>query len=85
MRYAIVIERAGNNFGAYVPDLPGCVSTGYTVAEVEANIREAIEVHIEPQQAMVGEGCECRIVVDVDVASSSRWDAACPDIVDATA
>ena len=47
MRYAIVIERAGNNFGAYVPDLPGCVSTGYTVAEVEANIHEAIEFHIE--------------------------------------
>ena len=47
MRYAVVIEKAGNNFSAYVPDLPGCVSTGATLAEVEANIREAIELHIE--------------------------------------
>ena len=47
MRYAVVIEKAGENFSAYVPDLPGCVSTGETVAAVEANIREAIEFHIE--------------------------------------
>ncbi len=42
MRYAIVIERAENNFSAYVPDLPGCVVTGKTIAEVETEIREAI-------------------------------------------
>jgi len=47
MRYAIVIENAGANFSAYVPDLPGCVATGSSVAEVEREIREAIELHIE--------------------------------------
>jgi predicted RNase H-like HicB family nuclease len=46
MRYAIVIERAENNFAAYVPDLPGCVATGKTVKETEQQIREAIEFHI---------------------------------------
>ena len=46
MRYAIVIENAGNNFSAYVPDLPGCVATGATVAETEQLIREAIELHL---------------------------------------
>ena len=47
MRYAIVIENAGPNYSAYVPDLPGCVATGATVEEVEREIREAIEFHIE--------------------------------------
>jgi len=47
MRYAIVIERAEANYSAYVPDLPGCVATGNTVAEVEAEIREAITFHVE--------------------------------------
>ena len=47
MRYAIVIENAGGNFSAYVPDLPGCVATGETIPEVEQRIREAIEFHLE--------------------------------------
>ncbi len=47
MRYAIVIERAKSNYSAYVPDLPGCVATGNSVAEVEAEIRNAIRVHID--------------------------------------
>ena len=47
MRYAIVIEDAGNNYSAYVPDLPGCVATGATLKETEKTIREAIEFHIE--------------------------------------
>ena len=47
MRYAVVIEQADNNYSAYVPDLPGCVATGNTVAEAEQAIREAIELHIE--------------------------------------
>jgi predicted RNase H-like HicB family nuclease len=46
MRYAIVIEKAGSNFSAYVPDLPGCVATGVTVEETEREIREAIEFHL---------------------------------------
>ena len=47
MRYAIVIEKAGHNYSAYVPDLPGCVATGTTVEQAEDQIREAIEFHIE--------------------------------------
>jgi len=46
-RYAIVVESADGNFAAYVPDLPGCVATGDTVAEVEVAIKEAIEMHLE--------------------------------------
>ncbi len=47
MRYAIVIEKALGNYAAYVPDLPGCIATGATVAETESLIREAIEFHLE--------------------------------------
>jgi predicted RNase H-like HicB family nuclease len=46
MRYAVVIEMAEGNYSAYVPDLPGCIATGETVAEVQKLIREAIELHI---------------------------------------
>ncbi|RWL43879.1 MULTISPECIES: type II toxin-antitoxin system HicB family antitoxin [unclassified Mesorhizobium] len=51
MRYAVVIEKAGNNFSAYVPDLPGCIATGATVPEVENEIRDAIRFHIEGLRA----------------------------------
>lgn len=47
MKYAVVIERASSNYSAYVVDLPGCVATGSTFAEVECEIREAIELHLE--------------------------------------
>ena len=47
MRYAIVIEQAENNFSAFVPDLPGCVATGKTIAEVETETRDAITFHVE--------------------------------------
>jgi predicted RNase H-like HicB family nuclease len=46
-RYAIVIEDAGSNLAAYVPDLPSCVATGESVEEVGRLIREAIELHLE--------------------------------------
>jgi predicted RNase H-like HicB family nuclease len=46
MRYAVVIERAEGSYSAYVPDLPGCIATGATVAEVEAGIREAVVLHV---------------------------------------
>lgn len=51
MRYAIVIEKAPANYAAYVPDLPGCVATGASVAETETLIREAIEFHLEGLRA----------------------------------
>jgi len=47
MRYAVVIEKGERNYSAYIPDLPGCVSVGDTLKEVKAEIREAIEFHLE--------------------------------------
>jgi predicted RNase H-like HicB family nuclease len=47
MRYAIVIEHAETNLSAYVPDLPGCITTGRTVEEIIRNMREAIGLHID--------------------------------------
>jgi predicted RNase H-like HicB family nuclease len=45
-RYAVVIEKAENNYGAYVPDLDGCIATGKTVEDAERLIREVIELHV---------------------------------------
>jgi predicted RNase H-like HicB family nuclease len=47
MRYTVVFEKSGDNYAAFVPDLPGCVATGKTKALVERNIREAIAFHLE--------------------------------------
>lgn len=47
MRYAVVIERGANGYGAYVLDLPGCVAVGETEEEVRRLIREALELHVE--------------------------------------
>jgi len=47
MKYAVVIEPTGTGFSAYVPDLPGCISTGTTLAEIESGIVEAITLHLQ--------------------------------------
>lgn len=47
MQYLVVIEKAERNYAAYVPDLPGCVSTGNTIEQTLDNIREAITFHLE--------------------------------------
>ena len=47
MQYAVIIEKSDTGFGAYVPDLPGCVAVGETDEEVRELIREAIEFHID--------------------------------------
>ncbi|KAI9133031.1 type II toxin-antitoxin system HicB family antitoxin [Acaryochloris sp. CCMEE 5410] len=46
MRYLTIIEQTKTGYSAYSPDLPGCVSTGLTYEEVEQNMREAIEFHL---------------------------------------
>ena len=51
MRYAVVIERAKSNYAAYVPDLPGCIATGRTLASVQRRIREAVAFHIDGMRA----------------------------------
>ena len=60
MRYAVVIEKADGNYSAYVPDLPGCVATGDTVAAVEGEIREAMRFHIEGAQGRRLAGARAR-------------------------
>ena len=66
-RYAVVFEKAATNWAAYVPDLPGCVTTGRTLEETKSNIREAIEVHLDamrefgdpiPEPTSIGETVE---------------------------
>jgi predicted RNase H-like HicB family nuclease len=52
-RYAIVVEKGTDSYGAYVPDLPGCIAAAETKSEVLKLIREAIEFHID---GMRGEG-----------------------------
>ena len=47
MKYAVIIEKGPTSYGAYVPDLPGCMATGDTREEVIKLIQEAIEFHIE--------------------------------------
>ena len=46
-KYLVIFEKAGENYSAYSPDIPGCIATGKTRQEVEKNIREAISFHIE--------------------------------------
>lgn len=50
MHYAIVIEKAEGDYSAYAPNLPGCVTTGATIKEVEQNMKEAIALHLEGLQ-----------------------------------
>lgn len=47
MNYTVVIEKGETSYGAYIPDLPGCVAVGETLEEVESLIGEAIEFHLE--------------------------------------
>ena len=51
MRYAIVIEKGEHNYSAYAPDLPGCIATAESLAEVREDIRAAVEFHIEGLRA----------------------------------
>jgi predicted RNase H-like HicB family nuclease len=51
MQYLVVIEQGPSSFGAYVPDLPGCVAAGESREEVATLIQEAIELHIEDLKA----------------------------------
>ena len=47
MKYAVIVEQGDNNFGAHVPDLPGCVAVAETREEVLELIQEAIEFHLD--------------------------------------
>jgi predicted RNase H-like HicB family nuclease len=49
-KYLIIIETTSKGFSAYVPDLPGCIATGSTKKQVEQNIFEAVQFHLEGLQ-----------------------------------
>ncbi|NVD73016.1 type II toxin-antitoxin system HicB family antitoxin [Duganella sp. BJB1802] len=51
MKFLVIVEEGPKSFGAYVPDLPGCVAVGATRSEVVALIQEAIEFHLEGMRA----------------------------------
>jgi len=53
MKYLVVIEETATGFGAYVPDLPGCIAVGSTRAEVTRLIHEAVQLHLE---SLAGDG-----------------------------
>ncbi|HTU46423.1 MAG TPA: type II toxin-antitoxin system HicB family antitoxin [Bryobacteraceae bacterium] len=68
MQYTVIIENAGSNYSAYVPDLPGCISTGRTIEETKKNIQEAIEMHLEGMREdglPIPEPASTAVVVDV--------------------
>ena len=54
MKFAVVFEKADSNWAAYVPDLPGCITTGSSLPETKRNIREAVALHLEAMRE-VGE------------------------------
>ncbi len=67
MRYAVFIGKTANKYSAYVPELPGCITTAATIEEIELNIREAITFHLDglredglptPTPSAVVEYCE---------------------------
>lgn len=66
VRYAVIFEKAENNWAAYVPDLPGCITTGATLEETERNIREAIAGHLETLREF-GEGAPLPTTIARDV------------------
>jgi len=68
MRYVIIIEKGDHSYGAYVPDLPGCVAVGETKEEVLRLIQEAIEFHLEglrEEGVAVPEPCSSSEYVEV--------------------
>ncbi len=81
LKYAVVFERTPNNYSAYAPDLPGCISAAKTWDDIQVSIREAIEFHIaginedgdlipEPMLSVA----EAAAYHNDTVASSTEWD-----------
>lgn len=71
MQYTVIIEQGANSWGAYVPDLPGCIAAGESREEALALIREAIEFHIEglvEQGEPVPEPHSSSELVEIDAA-----------------
>ena len=77
MKYVVVFEKAPNNWCAFVPDLPGCVTTGDTFEETKELIREAIEFHIEgyveDDEEIPHHSCVDAAVVEVKIPEGARF------------
>jgi predicted RNase H-like HicB family nuclease len=58
MKYLVVIEKMGNNYGAYSPDVDGCVATGATIKETIQRMTEALELHLEGEEEIVPKGMD---------------------------
>lgn len=72
VKYAVIFEQAQSNWAAYVPDLPGCVTTGRTLEETKLNIREAIQGHLETLRQFgdpVPEPCSLAGEVEITTAA----------------
>jgi predicted RNase H-like HicB family nuclease len=67
-KYAVIFEKSGNGWGAFVPDLPGCVALGLTLGETKTLIGEAVEQHVEVMRADGEEIPEPSYVEFVEVA-----------------
>jgi predicted RNase H-like HicB family nuclease len=67
-KYAVIFEKSGNGWGAFVPDLPGCVALGFTLEETKTLIREALEQHLATMRADGDEIPEPSYVELVEVA-----------------
>ena len=77
MNYVVVFEKAPNNWGAFVPDLPGCVAVADTFEETKQLITEAIEFHIEAHvvddEALPEPTCVDAAVVEVTIPEATRF------------
>ena len=73
LRYAVICEKAQNNWAAYVPDLPGCITTGDTLVEAEVNMREAIEGHLRTLHEF-GDSIPTpsTVAMEIEVTSAAR-------------
>lgn len=71
-RFLVIIEKGDQNYGAYSPDLPGCVAVGDTLEEVERNMRAAIRMHL---QGMI----EDQEAIPTPHSSAQYIDVAIPD------
>lgn len=75
MKYCAIIVKSPANYGAYVPDLPGCVATGSTREEAEREIRDAIEFHLQglaEDHEAIPEGTAYAIEIEVRPPGRSR-------------
>lgn len=69
-RFLVIIEKGSQSYGAYSPDLPGCVAVGETQEEVEKNMREAIVMHL---QGMIEDSPLCKLLpcITIEVPTKS--------------